>query len=113
MATEIPRPALRNVRRRALGQIVPRGVRARLSVGDTGVLSKKNDGLINQWFPLNKALLNPYFWGGGTLGAGRLTSHELSSINTPETYEGFNVGSLESKGPTPPMQPLPRNSRPY
>ena len=25
---------------------------------------------------LNKALLNPYFWGG-TLGGGRLTSHEL------------------------------------
>ena len=24
---------------------------------------------------LNKALLNPYFWGG-TLGGGRLTSHE-------------------------------------
>ena len=26
---------------------------------------------------LNKALLNPYFLGGGTLGGGRLTSHEI------------------------------------
>ena len=41
---------------------------------------KKNkalwSGLINHWFPLNKALLSPYFWGG-TLGGDRLTSHEV------------------------------------
>ena len=28
---------------------------------------------------LNKALLNPYFWGG-TFGGGRLTSHETSDV---------------------------------
>ena len=37
------------------------------------------EGLINHWVPsLNKALLNPCFWGGGTLG-GRLTSHDVWS----------------------------------
>ena len=39
---------------------------------------------------LNKALLNPYFWGG-TLGGGRLTSHDLSSelqISQQQTRRG-------------------------
>ena len=25
---------------------------------------------------VNKPLIRPYFWGGGTLGGGRLTSHD-------------------------------------
>ena len=32
---------------------------------------------------LNKALLNPYFWGG-TLGGGRLTSHDSSPCFPPQ-----------------------------
>ena len=41
---------------------------------------------------LNKALLNPYFWGGGgTLGGGRLTSHEVGdplAANLPKKKFG-------------------------
>ena len=32
---------------------------------------------------VNKPLIRPYFWGGGALGGGRLTSHEY------EIYEGL------------------------
>ena len=37
------------------------------------------------WASLNKALIKPYFQGGGTLG-GRLTSHDIKGLLT--TFQG-------------------------
>ena len=47
---------------------------------------------------LNKALLNPYFWGG-TLGGGRLTSHEK--------WVPFNDPSWHPKFFKPHISPMP------
>ena len=38
---------------------------------------------------VNKPLLRPYFWGGGTLGGGRLTSHEIEHFVGTNPHPGF------------------------
>ena len=46
--------------------------------------SRPYQGLINQWFPLIRPAIKPLFLGGGTLGGGRLTSHDSILQNVEE-----------------------------